>query len=53
MVIVYVAIENAALDENGYIVVAYGMDVNFNDLYFWLAVGSCIAGWVIIAIIKC
>ena len=51
MVIVYVAIENAALDENGYIVVAYGMDVNFNDLYFWLAVGSCIAGWVIIAII--
>lgn len=51
MVIVYVAIENAALDENGYIVVAYGMDVNFNDLYFWLAVGGCIAGWVIIAII--
>lgn len=51
MVIVYVAIENAALDDNGYIVVAYGMDVNFNDLYFWLAVGSCIAGWVIIAII--
>ena len=51
MVIVYVAIENAALDKNGYIVVAYGMDVNFNDLYFWLAVGSCIAGWVIIAII--
>lgn len=51
MVIVYVAIENAALDENGYIVVAYGMDVNFNDLYFWLAVGSCIAGWVLIAII--
>lgn len=51
MVIVYVAIENAALDDKGYIVVAYGMDVNFNDLYFWLAVGSCIAGWVIIAII--
>ncbi len=51
MVIVYVAIENDALDANGYVVVAYGMDMNFNDLYFWLAIGGCIAGWLIIAII--
>ena len=49
MLIVYVSIENAALDEGGYLVVAYGMDMNFNDLYFWLAVGGCIAAWVIIA----
>ena len=32
MVIVYVSIENSQLDENGYVVVAYGMDMNFNDL---------------------
>lgn len=51
MLIVYVSIENAAVDKNGYIVVAYGMDMNFNDLYFWLAVGGCIAGWLIIAAI--
>ncbi len=51
MVIVYVAIENDALDAKGYVVVAYGMDMNFNDLYFWLAIGGCIAGWLIIAII--
>ena len=51
MVIVYVAIENDALDANGYVVVAYGMDMNFNDLYFWLAIGGCIAGWLIVAII--
>lgn len=51
MVIVYVSIENDVLDENGYVVVAYGMDMNFNDLYFWLAVGGCIACWMIIAVI--
>ncbi len=51
MVIVYVSIENAAIDENGYVVVAYGMDMNFNDLYFWLAVGGCFAGLIIIAAI--
>lgn len=51
MVIVYVAIENDALDDNGYVVVAYGMDMNFNDLYFWLAIGGCIAGWLIIDLI--
>lgn len=51
MILVYVSIENAALDTNGYVVVAYGMDMNFNDLYFWLAVGGCIAGWLIIAAI--
>ena len=51
MVIVYVSIENSQLDENGYVVVAYGMDMNFNDLYFWLAVGGCIAVWIIIALI--
>lgn len=51
MLIVYVSIENSMLDENGYIVVAYGMDMNFNDLYFWLAVGGCIAGWLLMAVI--
>lgn len=51
MVIVYVAIDNAALDDNGFIVVAYGMDMNFNDWYFWLTIGCCIAVWVVIAII--
>ena len=51
MVIVYVSIENSALDPDGYVVVAYGMDMNFNDLYFWLAVGGCIAGWLVFAII--
>lgn len=51
MVIVYIAIENIALDDSGFIVVAYGMDMNFNDLYFWLTIGGCIAVWLIIAII--
>lgn len=51
MVIVYIAIENTALDDSGFIVVAYGMDMNFNDLYFWLTIGGCIAVWLIIAII--
>lgn len=51
MLIVYVAIENPALDDNGFVVVAYGMDMNFNDGYFWLAVTCCIAGWLIIAAI--
>lgn len=51
MVIVYVSIENSQLDDKGYVVVAYGMDMNFNDLYFWLAVGGCIAGWIFMAII--
>lgn len=51
MIIVYVSIENSRLDNKGYVVVAYGMDMNFNDLYFWLAVGGCIAGWIFIAII--
>ncbi len=51
MVIVYVAIDNAALDDNGFIVVAYGTDMNFNDLYFWLTIGCCIAVWIVIAII--
>lgn len=51
MLIVYVAVENGAIDENGFVVAAYGMDMNFNDLYFWLAVGGCIAGWLVIAVI--
>ncbi len=51
MVIVYVSIENASIDNGGYVVVAYGMDMNFNDTYFWLAVGGCIVCWIVVAII--
>lgn len=51
MLIIYEAIESPALDEDGFIVVAYGVDMSFNDLYFWLTVGGCIVAWIIIAAI--
>lgn len=52
MLIVYYYIENPALDPKGYVVSAFGLDLNFNDNYFWMAITGCIASWIVIASIS-
>ena len=39
--------QNAAL---GDIIVVYGIDIDFNDLNFWLLAGACAAGWIVITL---
>lgn len=45
--IAYTAVQNAAL---GDIIVVYGIDIDFNDLNFWLLAGACAAGWIVITL---
>ena len=45
--IAYTAVQNAAL---GDIIVVYGLDIDFNDLNFWLLAGACAAGWIVITL---
>lgn len=51
MLVSYVSVKNDNLDPNGYVIAVYGIDMNFNDNYFWLAVTGCIVGWLLIAAI--
>ena len=45
--VAYTAVQNAAL---GDIIVVYGIDIDFNDLNFWLLAGACAAGWIVITL---
>ena len=45
--VAYTAVQNAAL---GDIIVVYGLDIDFNDLNFWLLAGACAAGWIVITL---
>lgn len=45
--VAYTAVQNAAL---GDIIVVYGIDIDFNDLNFWLLAGACVAGWIVITL---
>lgn len=45
--VAYTAVKNAAL---GDIIVVYGIDIDFNDLNFWLLAGACAAGWIVITL---
>lgn len=45
--VAYTAVQNAAL---GDIIVVYGLDIDFNDLNFWLLAGACVAGWIVITL---
>lgn len=48
--IAYTAVSNAALDGGG-VIVAYGIDIDFNDLNFWALAGACFAGWIVITVV--
>ena len=45
--VAYTAVQNAAI---GDIIVVYGIDIDFNDLNFWLLAGACAAGWIVITL---
>lgn len=45
--VAYTAVQNAAL---GDIIVVYGIDIDFNDLNFWMLAGACAAGWIVITL---
>ena len=45
--VAYTAVQNAVL---GDIIVVYGIDIDFNDLNFWLLAGACAAGWIVITL---
>lgn len=45
--VAYTAVQNAAL---GDIIVVYGIDIDFNDVNFWLLAGACAAGWIVITL---
>lgn len=45
--VAYTAVQNAAL---GDIIVVYGIDIDFNDLNFWMLAGACAVGWIVITL---
>lgn len=45
--VAYTAVQNAAL---GDIIVVYGLDIDFNDLNFWMLAGACAVGWIVITL---
>ena len=45
--VAYTAVQNDAF---GDIIVVYGIDIDFNDLNFWLLAGACAAGWIVITL---
>ena len=45
--VAYTAVHNAAL---GDLIVVYGIDIDFNDLNFWMLAGACAAGWIMITL---
>ena len=45
--VAYTAVKNAAL---GDIIVVYGLDIDFNDLNFWMLAGACAVGWIVITL---
>ena len=46
----YVAYTAVYNDTLGDIIVVYGLDIDFNDLNFWMLAGACAVGWIVITL---